>query len=104
MKHPHSGLYALTGPFVGEYLEAMGVAARYAWLNRVVLGKMVRQTLREVLQCDDSRMVVDAIARFKPWLTVNAIVTASCDAFLRGIIYRWPRTGRFYPLRRAPPP
>jgi tRNA-splicing ligase RtcB len=59
MKHPHSGLYALTGPLATEYLEAMGVAARYAWLNRVVLGEMVRQTLRDVLHCDDSRMVVD---------------------------------------------
>lgn len=58
-KHPQSGLYALTGPLAAEYLEAMGVAARYAWLNRVVLGEMVRQTLREVLHSDDSHMVVD---------------------------------------------
>jgi tRNA-splicing ligase RtcB len=58
-KHPQSGLYVLTGPLAADYLEAMGVAARYAWLNRVVLGEMVRQTLREVLHSDDSRMVVD---------------------------------------------
>ncbi len=58
-KHPKSGLYALTGPLADDYLQAMGVAARYAWLNRVVLGEMVRQTLREVLHCDDSRVLVD---------------------------------------------
>jgi tRNA-splicing ligase RtcB len=58
-KHPPSGLYALTGPLAAEYLEAMGVAARYAWLNRVVLGEMVRQCLREVLQCEETQMLVD---------------------------------------------
>ena len=59
VKHPQSGLYALTGPLADEYLQAMGVAARYAWLNRVVLGEMVRQTLRDVLHSNDSQMVVD---------------------------------------------
>src|SRR6185436_13910420 len=42
IKHPSSGLYGLTGPLAEEYLLAMGVAARYAWLNRVVLAEMVR--------------------------------------------------------------
>lgn len=42
-----------------EYLEAMGVAARYAWLNRVVLAELVRGALADVLASDDSRLVVD---------------------------------------------
>jgi len=59
MSHPSSGLYALTGAMADEYLEAMGVAARYAWLNRVVLGEMVRKALRDVVGSDDARLVVD---------------------------------------------
>jgi tRNA-splicing ligase RtcB len=59
VKHPQSKLYALQGPLAAEYLQAMGVAARYAWLNRVVIGEMVRQELRRVLGTDGSRLVVD---------------------------------------------
>jgi tRNA-splicing ligase RtcB len=59
LKHPSSGLYALTGPLASEYLEAMGTAARYAWLNRVVLQEMVRQTLSEVFNDESARLVVD---------------------------------------------
>lgn len=58
-KHPGSKLYALTGPLAHEYLEAMGVAARYAWLNRVVLGELVRGALNDVFDADSSRLVVD---------------------------------------------
>ncbi len=59
VRHPESRLYALTGPLAAEYLEAMGVAARYAWLNRVVLGEMVRRVFSEVLASDGLRLVVD---------------------------------------------
>jgi tRNA-splicing ligase RtcB len=59
VRHPQSRLYALTGPLASEYLEAMGVAARYAWLNRVVLAELVRGALADVLASDDSRLVVD---------------------------------------------
>lgn len=58
-RHPASGLYGLTGVLAGEYLQAMGVAARYAWLNRSVLAEMVRAVWREVFGCDDSALVVD---------------------------------------------
>ena len=58
-RHPESKLYALTGALADEYLEAMGVAARYAWLNRVVLGEMVRKVFREVLASGGMRLVVD---------------------------------------------
>ncbi|WEJ74422.1 RtcB family protein [Pseudomonas sp. PSE14] len=58
-RHPASGLYALTGELAGEYLAAMGVAARYAWLNRVVLAELVRKVLRETFQSDDSALIVD---------------------------------------------
>jgi tRNA-splicing ligase RtcB (3'-phosphate/5'-hydroxy nucleic acid ligase) len=49
----------LTGPLADEYLLAMGAAARYAWLNRVVLAEMVRDCLSSVFQEDRSKLVVD---------------------------------------------
>jgi tRNA-splicing ligase RtcB len=48
MKHPASG-----------YLQAMGVAARYAWANRVVLAELVRKDLEQVAGASDSHLVVD---------------------------------------------
>lgn len=59
VSHPAYGLYALTGELAGEYLQAMGVAARYAWLNRVVLAELVRKVLRETFLSDDSSLIVD---------------------------------------------
>lgn len=59
MKHPASGLYGLSGPLAGEYLQAMGVAARYAWANRVVLAELVRKDLEQIVGAADSRLVVD---------------------------------------------
>jgi tRNA-splicing ligase RtcB len=59
LAHPKSGLYALTGELATEYLEAMGTAARYAWLNRVVLQEMVRQVLTSTLGDESVRLVVD---------------------------------------------
>ena len=58
VRHPESKLYALDGPLAREYLHAMGVAARYAWLNRVVLAEMVRLELARLCG-GSSRMVVD---------------------------------------------
>lgn len=59
VRHPESKLYALAGPLAAEYLQAMGVAARYAWANRVVLGEMVRAELARVFGADDTALVVD---------------------------------------------
>ncbi len=59
LRHPKSGLYGLSGPLAMEYLTAMGGAARYAWLNRVVLAEMVRDCFRTVFQRDESTLVVD---------------------------------------------
>lgn len=59
VRHPESKLYALAGPLAGEYLQAMGVAARYAWANRVVLAEMVRREIAALSGLDDSRLVVD---------------------------------------------
>ncbi|KAF1003011.1 MAG: RNA-splicing ligase RtcB [Pseudomonas sp.] len=59
VRHPSSGLYALHGELAAEYLQAMGVAARYAWLNRVVLAELVRKILRETFQQDHSALIVD---------------------------------------------
>lgn len=59
VRHPESKLYALRGPLAAEYLQAMGVAARYAWLNRVVLAELVRKALAQVFDGEASRLVVD---------------------------------------------
>jgi tRNA-splicing ligase RtcB (3'-phosphate/5'-hydroxy nucleic acid ligase) len=59
VRHPESKLYALAGPLAGEYLQAMGVAARYAWANRVVLAEMVRREMAILFGADSSRLVVD---------------------------------------------
>lgn len=59
VKHPPSGLYGLTGPLAAEYLSAMGVAARYAWANRVVLAELVREAIVDVFAEDRTRLVVD---------------------------------------------
>lgn len=59
LKHPASNLYALQGDLASEYLSAMGVAARYAWANRVVLAEMVRKEIAALFGTDDSRLVVD---------------------------------------------
>jgi len=59
LRHPESRLYALQGPPADEYLQAMGVAARYAWLNRVVLAELVRAELAKLLGAEGSRLVVD---------------------------------------------
>lgn len=59
MRHPQSGLYGLTGELAGEYMDAMDVASRYAWLNRMVLAELVRDSLSQVYAHDSSRLVVD---------------------------------------------
>jgi tRNA-splicing ligase RtcB len=59
LRHPKSGLYGLSGPLAQEYLEAMGVAARYAWANRVVLAELVRKDFAELLDATAARLVVD---------------------------------------------
>lgn len=58
-KHPASGLYGLHGKLAYEYMEAMGVAARYAWANRMVLAELVRQQLQNTLGHADSALIVD---------------------------------------------
>ncbi|UXI67431.1 RtcB family protein [Tahibacter amnicola] len=57
--HPTSGLYALRGPAAEDYFQAMGTAARYAWLNRVVLAEWVREALEATVGAGSSRLVVD---------------------------------------------
>ena len=59
VRHPESKLYALAGPLAADYLEAMGVAARYAWANRLVLAEMVRQELARLFGTEQTRLVVD---------------------------------------------
>lgn len=58
-KHPQSGLYGLGGEQAEEYLLAMGMAARYAWLNRVAIAQLVRNCLADLFMQDNSRLIVD---------------------------------------------
>lgn len=57
--HPASGLYGLFGEPAAEYLQAMGTAARYAWLNRVAISEIVRQEIEQLTGSASSRLVVD---------------------------------------------
>lgn len=59
VRHPESSLYGLSGPLAFEYLEAMGVAARYAWANRLVLAELVRKELEATVGASASQLVVD---------------------------------------------
>ncbi|MBF5007340.1 RtcB family protein [Diaphorobacter caeni] len=59
LKHPSHGLYGLSGPLAAQYMKAMGVAARYAWFNRMALGEIVRQQLAGIAAQDASRLIVD---------------------------------------------
>ena len=59
IRHPQSGLYGLTGELACEYMDAMGVASRYAWVNRMVLAELVRDNFAQVFGHDKSRLVVD---------------------------------------------
>ncbi|PHM57381.1 RNA-splicing ligase RtcB [Xenorhabdus hominickii] len=58
-KYPASGLFGLTDEHAQEYLLAMGVAARYAWANRIVLTELVRSAWQKVFAQDNSQMIVD---------------------------------------------
>ncbi|MDL5037804.1 RtcB family protein [Comamonas resistens] len=59
VKHPQHGLYGLSGALARDYLQAMGVAARYAWFNRMALAELVRQQLADMAPPDASRLIVD---------------------------------------------
>ncbi|MBD2792538.1 RtcB family protein [Xenorhabdus szentirmaii] len=58
-KYPASGLFGLTAEHAQEYLLAMGVAARYAWANRIVLTELVRAAWQKVFAQDKSQLIVD---------------------------------------------
>ncbi|CDG16386.1 RtcB family protein [Xenorhabdus doucetiae] len=58
-KYPASGLFGLTAEHAQEYLLAMGVAARYAWANRIVLAELVRSAWQKVFTQDKSKLIVD---------------------------------------------
>lgn len=58
-KQPKSGLFGLVENDAQEYLQAMGVAARYAWINRIVLTELVRHALTKSTAQDNSQLLVD---------------------------------------------
>lgn len=57
--HPKHGLYAIEGPLALEYLEAMGTASRYAWLNRFLMDEMMRQSWARVIGVPSWSLLVD---------------------------------------------
>ena len=59
LKQPTHELYGLTGALADEYLQAMSAAARYAWLNRVVLAEMLREQFNLLGLLGNSQLVVD---------------------------------------------
>lgn len=58
-KYPASGLFGLTDEQAQFYMLAMGVAARYAWANRIVITEMIRHAWQQVFQQDNSQLIVD---------------------------------------------
>ena len=58
-KYPESGLFALGGSLADDYLLAMGVAARYAWANRIAITELLRSGFAQVFGAEHSRLVVD---------------------------------------------
>ncbi|NNC01444.1 RtcB family protein [Corallococcus exiguus] len=58
--HPASGIFPLADPAkVREYLKAEATAANYAFLNRLLLAELVRQTLRELFGDVEAPLVYD---------------------------------------------
>lgn len=58
-KYPKSGLFGLADDDSRDYLQAMGVAARYAWINRIVLTELIRKALFTVFEQDNSQLITD---------------------------------------------
>lgn len=57
--HPEHGLYALEGELATTYLQAMGTASRYAWLNRFVIDELMRQAWSKTVGVPAWSLVVD---------------------------------------------
>lgn len=58
-KYPDHGLFALRDQHAINYLQAMGVAARYAWINRIVITELIRHQLAQLFKQDNSQLIVD---------------------------------------------
>nr|WP_257381714.1 RtcB family protein [Snodgrassella alvi] len=58
-KYPTSGLFGLADDEAHNYLQAMGVAARYAWINRIVITELIRKELMAIFKHDNSQLIVD---------------------------------------------
>ena len=48
VSYPRSGIFPLHGQLAREYIVAMNSAANYAYVNRLLLGELVRLRMREV--------------------------------------------------------
>jgi tRNA-splicing ligase RtcB (3'-phosphate/5'-hydroxy nucleic acid ligase) len=58
-KYPTSGLFGLADDNAQNYLQAMGVAARYAWINRIVITELIRKEFMAIFKHDNSQLIVD---------------------------------------------
>lgn len=61
VKYPKTGLFPLhkSSPLLQEYLEAENTAANYAFVNRTVLGELLRRRLRQVYGDLEVELVYD---------------------------------------------
>ena len=57
--HPESGIYALEDEDAREYMLAMGVAANYAYANRLAIAELVRQRCVQVFGYKSFSLVSD---------------------------------------------
>jgi tRNA-splicing ligase RtcB len=58
-KHPETGIFALHGDEARKYLRAMNTAANYAYVNRLLIGELVRLRLREIFGQVEAPLVYD---------------------------------------------
>lgn len=59
VSHPEHGLYALEGELAKTYLQAMGTASRYAWLNRFIIDELMRQAWSKAIGVPSWKLIVD---------------------------------------------
>jgi tRNA-splicing ligase RtcB len=57
--HPKHGLYAIEGKMAQEYLQAMGTASLYAWLNRFTIDECMRQAWEKAIGAAQWKLIVD---------------------------------------------
>lgn len=58
-KHPSNQIFPLIDEDAVQYKAAMGVAARYAWINRITITELIRHAMHKIFKQDNSQLIVD---------------------------------------------